>query len=394
MINSVAIGGFRQSIIVVDDKGSFVANLNTRDKKGSTVVEAFEKLFVRVPAPELLVIDRDSPFMSAQLSAFCVARRIQLYPMPTARNEFNGLAERTIGTLRNMVRSALIDSRLPTSFWGFALDHAVYVLNRSAHKKFNWSSPALQIGFTSSSLEFNRVFGCVVFFRVMQPLKLEPRARPGVFVGIDSQGTHATYKIYDFRNARWSHVLSATCISLRIRPWSKYVSERDGSYDLPEPVVAYFDPHKDHSHEQKVAHSLVPPDNILMASYLSDNDVKLLSEPELSRRPMNRKAVKKRVDKMRSDALKNDEPLDYRDIQGRYDSEAWFDACDLEDNSHLKRGTMELTHKSELPPGVNVAGYRRVFKRKRDSRRKCVMSFKDIRRRRACWMIFRRLPLA
>ena len=47
-----------------------------------------------------------------------------------------------------------------------------------------------------------------------------------------------------------------------------------------------------------------------MASYLSDNDVKLLSEPtEHSRRPMNRKAVKKRVDKMRSDALKNDEPL-------------------------------------------------------------------------------------
>ena len=89
----------------------------------------------------------------------------------------------------------------------------------------NWSSPAYQVGFQSSSLELNRVFGCLVFYRVMQPLKLEPRARPGVFVGIEKQGTHATYKIYDFEKRSLVTRFVRDLYFFEDKTWSKYVSE-------------------------------------------------------------------------------------------------------------------------------------------------------------------------
>ena len=82
-------------------------------------------------------------------------------------------------------------------------------------------------------------------------------------------------------NDRRSHVLFKTYTSLRIR---RGVSMSKNELDLmtsPSPS-SYVDPHKDLSHEQKIAHSLVPPGDILMTSYLSDNDVKLVYQPNTS----------------------------------------------------------------------------------------------------------------
>ena len=62
LINSVeGIGGYRQSMILVDAKGSFVANVNTTDKSSKTLITALRSVFHSLGTQKYLIIDRDSP---------------------------------------------------------------------------------------------------------------------------------------------------------------------------------------------------------------------------------------------------------------------------------------------------------------------------------------------
>ena len=53
----------------------------------------------------------------------------------------------------------------------------------------------------------------------------------------------------------------------------------------------------------------MPQLDFLMATYIKDTDIQLLSDPDHHvRKPINREAIKKRMEKMRASALSNDEP--------------------------------------------------------------------------------------
>ena len=53
----------------------------------------------------------------------------------------NGVAERHNRTLVEMVRSMLLDSKLPQKFWGEAISTAVYLCNRSPTKALESMTP-------------------------------------------------------------------------------------------------------------------------------------------------------------------------------------------------------------------------------------------------------------
>ena len=83
LINSVeATGGYRQSTILVDAKGSFVANFNTKTKRASEVIRHLQAFFQDFRAARILVIDRDSLFTSQELEKFCSDSGVKLYPVP------------------------------------------------------------------------------------------------------------------------------------------------------------------------------------------------------------------------------------------------------------------------------------------------------------------------
>ena len=58
------------------------------------------------------------------------------YTMPGTQS-MNGVAERRNKTLKDMVRSMISHSTLPTSLWGKALKTSVYLLNRVPTKETN-----------------------------------------------------------------------------------------------------------------------------------------------------------------------------------------------------------------------------------------------------------------
>lgn len=53
----------------------------------------------------------------------------------------NGKVERKICTINNMIRTLLVHSSMPTSFWHHALQMATYLLNILPHKSLNHKSP-------------------------------------------------------------------------------------------------------------------------------------------------------------------------------------------------------------------------------------------------------------
>ena len=53
---------------------------------------------------------------------------------PPYTPQHNGVSKRRNRTLLDMVRSMMSDSELPKSFWGYALETAVYLLNKVPSK--------------------------------------------------------------------------------------------------------------------------------------------------------------------------------------------------------------------------------------------------------------------
>ena len=68
------------------------------------------------------------------LDMFCKATGVSRQVSEAKNQARNGKAERMHRTIMNMVRSMILASNLPLSFWGDAAEYAAYILNRSRTK--------------------------------------------------------------------------------------------------------------------------------------------------------------------------------------------------------------------------------------------------------------------
>ncbi|KAL6327213.1 hypothetical protein AAG906_015252 [Vitis piasezkii] len=84
----------------------------------------------------------------------------------------NGVVKRRNRTLLDMMRSMMSYSSLSTSFWGYALQMAVYILNIVPSKSI-----------PNTPLEHIRIWGCHVHVLKGKTGKLEPRSEVCMFVG-------------------------------------------------------------------------------------------------------------------------------------------------------------------------------------------------------------------
>ncbi|TYK11833.1 putative Integrase core domain [Cucumis melo var. makuwa] len=94
----------------------------------------------------------------------------------------NDVSERTNRTLLDMVRSMMSYTQLPSSFWRYAVETAVYILNNVPSKSVSETPLELWRG-RKPSLSHFKIWGCPVHVLVKNPKKLEPRSRLCQFVG-------------------------------------------------------------------------------------------------------------------------------------------------------------------------------------------------------------------
>ncbi|GJW33369.1 putative ribonuclease H-like domain-containing protein [Tanacetum coccineum] len=101
------------------------------------------------------------------------------------RENLNGVAERRNRTLIEVVRTMLVNSKLPTTFWAEVVNTACYVLNRVLAIKPHNKTPYELIHGKTPLIDFMKPFGCpVTILNTRDHLgKFDGKADEGFFVG-------------------------------------------------------------------------------------------------------------------------------------------------------------------------------------------------------------------
>ena len=116
----------------------------------------------------------------------------------------NGVAKIRNRTLLDMIRSMMSFSGLPISFWGYALDTAMYILNLVPSKSVPKTPRELWSG-RKPSLQHLHIWGCSAHVLKVNTDKLESKSEVCTFVGYP-KGT----KGWIFYNPREQKVLVST----------------------------------------------------------------------------------------------------------------------------------------------------------------------------------------
>ena len=152
--------------------------------------------------------DQGPEFMNFRLDALLSEIGAKHETSAAYEHSQNGLAERSIRSIMEMVRTFLADSALPLTFWDEAFMCAVFLINRlpSTSNPGSRSPYEMRYGRVADMRRL-RPFGvvCHVLYnpdKQKRRGKLATRSEPGVMVGYDDdQGTRA-YRIYLPRNRR------------------------------------------------------------------------------------------------------------------------------------------------------------------------------------------------
>jgi hypothetical protein len=96
--------------------------------------------------------------------------------------QWNGMSERMNRTLLDMVMFMMSQIDLPLSFWGYALETAMFTLNRIS-TKFVEKTPYEIWTEKHSGLSFLKVWGCEAYVKYLMLDKLTPKSDKCLFVG-------------------------------------------------------------------------------------------------------------------------------------------------------------------------------------------------------------------
>lgn len=192
----------RHVLVVIDNFTKFTWTFPLRHKS-----EAFDNIrtwLARIKleagtAPREIRVDQGELWSSA-FKALCDQNGIILTASATQEHTGNAVAERRIQDVERVARSLLSESRLAESMWPHAIDHATYLINRTASQALGGDTPLAKWSGKETDLSNLRVFGCLCYVVIkakastswnrasqLQSKHLRDRAVRGVYLGY-SQG--------------------------------------------------------------------------------------------------------------------------------------------------------------------------------------------------------------
>jgi GAG-pre-integrase domain len=125
---------------------------------------------------------------------------IQWWPTVPAHPESNGLAEVNQHVLNLRATAMLHDAGLPLFLWPLALQHAIYLRNRSPIERLGFTTPIERITNRKPDLSHLRIFGSTVYYHIPKQKRVQsehftPHGKKGILVGFDPISTK-TVKIW------------------------------------------------------------------------------------------------------------------------------------------------------------------------------------------------------
>ncbi|CAA0824494.1 Uncharacterized mitochondrial protein AtMg00300, partial [Striga hermonthica] len=180
-----ARGGFEYFVTFIDDYSRYGYIFLLHRKS-----ECFEKFleYKEVVEKQLgksiksLRFDRGGEYLSNEIRNYLTDNGITSQVTVPGMPQQNGVAEWRNKFLMEMVRAMMSYSTLPDSFWGYALETAVYILNRVSSKSV-LSTPLELWSGHMPSLTHLRIWGSPAHVLRTDTDKLEPRSEVRLFVG-------------------------------------------------------------------------------------------------------------------------------------------------------------------------------------------------------------------
>ena len=184
-MNVKARGGYEYYVSFIDDYSRYGYIYLLQFK--SETLEKFKEFKAEVEKQlgksiKTLRSDRGGEYMDYEFKDYLIENGITSQLSAPGTPQQNGVAERRNRTLLEMTRSMMSYSSLPESFWGYALETALYILNRVPSKSVLETPIELWSG-RKVSLRHFRVWGCPAHVLKTNPKKLESRSKVCFFVG-------------------------------------------------------------------------------------------------------------------------------------------------------------------------------------------------------------------
>ena len=162
--------------------------------------------------PRLIISDLGSEFDNKKVKTYCATRGIQLQPSPPRAKELNGVAEKSVDTVKNHTRAMLLAAKLPEQMgWARAAAHHVFLWNRTHIGANTGKTPYEAMLKRQPSIISIGVMGCDAFVhqdRTQRDTTFSPKALPGIYLGHDvHQNCSVVYMLHSGKMIRAKDVL-------------------------------------------------------------------------------------------------------------------------------------------------------------------------------------------
>ncbi|KAF0743739.1 hypothetical protein Ae201684P_003773 [Aphanomyces euteiches] len=210
-IEVLSLTGGKYILIFVDRYSRYihVHILNEKSETGKVIVEQRAQIESKHNRPLAnLHTDNGGEYLDGQVAAFCRREGIYHSTTTTMTSQQNGFAKVRFRDILARARAMLIEADLPKQLWSYAVECAVYCMNRSVSANSNTTPFKLWHGY-EPDVSHMKVFGSVCYVHVPMRIgdadkngnrqhkrqKLDIRSIRGIFVGY-AESKHS-YKVLD-----------------------------------------------------------------------------------------------------------------------------------------------------------------------------------------------------
>lgn len=192
---TIAVGGKRYALIVVDDYSRF--KMIRFAQKKSEAVNLLNTIFTQYGSPYNLRCDNAKEYLSLEMTNMLTNQQVKRSLSPPHNQWANGVAEAAGKELIRRARHAMALSNAPEKLWIYALAQAAYVSNRLI-TRINKAVPATLWSRRHPIISTLRTFGSKTSVRLAQNTdgKLSNRKVSGIMLGNASLYPNGTYHIY------------------------------------------------------------------------------------------------------------------------------------------------------------------------------------------------------
>ncbi|GJS02691.1 zinc finger, CCHC-type containing protein [Tanacetum coccineum] len=169
-INPLTQEGNSYILVLIDDCFRYMWSFLLKHKSDALgVVKRFKTSTEKRMGKEIITFytDRGGEFTSHNFNRFCGQEGIaRMLTAPYAPQQ-NGIMERRNRTLLEMTRCITKARGVPNYFWGEAVRHETYIINRTPTRALVGVMPYEKFYGEKSNLEDLKVFGCIAYERIV-----------------------------------------------------------------------------------------------------------------------------------------------------------------------------------------------------------------------------------